>query len=71
MTARSGVARCALRSLRSLRAQRATPERESEQRSFIKPTNHKLLLRAFIHQKIPLALPSNCLNNPDHLRRRC
>ncbi len=29
---------------------------------------HKLRSRAFIHQEAPLALPSNCLNDPDHFK---
>ena len=32
-----------------------------------KPKDHKLPTRAFIHQETLLALPSNCLNDPDHL----
>ena len=31
------------------------------------PIDHKLPARAFIQQETPLTLPSNCLNDPDHL----
>ena len=33
-----------------------------------KPNDHKLPTRAFIQQEAHLALPSNCLDDPDHLR---
>ena len=37
---------------------------------FETPIDHKLPARAFIHQETLLALPSICLNQPDHLNFR-